>query len=376
MHDGKTRKATAMSDLPVNRLQEAIQRVSEKYDADILVYIGYLFEPDDERILHTCRSRDTRKKNVLMILSTPGGSADAAYRISRCLQRAYQTKHEDLTIRGNFYLYVHDMCTSAGTLLALGASSLIMSQRSQLGPIDVQLRREDEVGERRSGLTSRTAMETLSSEAGRAFRSLFRYMRFDRSLQLSTKMAAELAATMTVGMMEPVYAQLDPMRLGEVERFVRISQEYGDRLRSPNVKKGTIERLLGSYPSHEFVIDREEASELFEKVEKPSDDLEFVAEIIIGNNHPTEDDQTTFIQYINVDQNTPSAAPSQEAHHVQKNATTDGESSTRTRPSSGQVRPDAPGDQTGEHSKPNGFGHLDAEQTEGGQSGDAESINT
>jgi hypothetical protein len=163
-------------------------------------------------------------------------------------------------------VYVHDVCKSAGTLLALGASTLVLSQSAQLGPIDVQLLKEEEVGERRSGLAPRQALETLSMEAGRAFNRLFRYMRFGGNMQLSTKMAAELATRMTVGMMEPIYAQLDPIRLGEVERFVRISQEYGDRLRGPNVKKGTIEKLLGGYPSHEFVIDREEARELFERV--------------------------------------------------------------------------------------------------------------
>ncbi len=184
--------------------------VTKKYDADVLAYIGYLIEPEDDKFILQCRTRSKKRKNLLLILSTPGGSADCAYRTARCIHRSYKVNAENPPDRGTFYLYVHDICKSAGTLLALGASTLIMSQESQLGPIDVQLLKEEEVGERRSGLTPRVALETLAMEAGRAFNRLFRYMRFDSRMQLSTKMAAELAANIAVGVMEPIYAQLDP----------------------------------------------------------------------------------------------------------------------------------------------------------------------
>ena len=48
--------------------------------------------------------------------------------------------------------YVDTVCKSAGTILALGADVIIMSQYAELGPIDVQLQKEDEVGESTSGL--------------------------------------------------------------------------------------------------------------------------------------------------------------------------------------------------------------------------------
>ncbi len=277
---------------------KAIEFLGDKYDADVLCYVGVIFEPDDNTVMSVCRKRKKKRKNVLLILSTPGGSADAAYRIARCLQRAYKCKAEDLTERGQFYLYVHDMCKSAGTLLALGATTLIMSQRGELGPIDVQLLNEEEVGERRSGLAPGQAMETLSTEAGKAFFRMFRLMRTG-GLHLPTKIAAENATKMAIGMMEPLYAQLDPVRMGEIERFVNVAQEYGERLRTPNVKKDTIERLLRRYPSHEFVIDREEAAELFERVEVPPDELELVAGTFIRANHPTAESPGSFVQFVN-----------------------------------------------------------------------------
>ncbi|MBS4050779.1 MAG: hypothetical protein KGZ69_06210 [Methylomonas sp.] len=292
-------------------IAECIKAVGDKYDADILAYVGFLSEPDDDRVLAACRKRQRKRKNVLLILSTPGGSADAAYRIARCLQRAYKCKSDDISERGCFFLYVHDMCKSAGTLLALGASALIMSQRAELGPIDVQLLNEEEVGERRSGLAPRQAMEMLATESGKAFFRMFRLLRTD-GLHLPTKLAAESATKLAIGMVEPLYAQLDPIRMGETERFVAIAQEYGERLRSSNVKKDTIGKLLSEYPSHEFVIDREEAAELFERVEVPTDDLERIAGVFIRMQHPTAENMTSFIQFLNAQSVSPAEAENAE----------------------------------------------------------------
>ena len=122
-------------------MDSAIRAVTDKYDADIFAFVGFLMEPDDAKVLHICRKRRNKRKNVLLILSTPGGSADAAYRIARCFQRCYRTNEAKIAERGQFLIYVHDMCASAGTLLALGATKIIMSQQAQLGPIDVQLRK-------------------------------------------------------------------------------------------------------------------------------------------------------------------------------------------------------------------------------------------
>jgi hypothetical protein len=220
----------------------------------------------------------------------------------------------------------------------------------------VQLLKEEEVGERRSGLAPRQALETLSMEAGRAFNRLFRYMRFGGNMQLSTKMAAELATRMTVGMMEPIYAQLDPIRLGEVERFVRISQEYGDRLRGPNVKKGTIEKLLGGYPSHEFVIDREEARELFERVEVPSDELELLAEAFIGAHHPTPDKLDSFISFLNQPVSKDPETPSETKVDVHPESLSTGPSTAGTGSSRGQARSSAAG---ATRAKENGSGRVE-----------------
>jgi ClpP class serine protease len=81
------------------------------------------------------------------MLATFGGDAHAAYKIGRALQNKYNagsiiSNHEPL-----FDVFVPTYCKSAGTILVLGADRILMSAEAELGPIDVQLRKQDEVGE-------------------------------------------------------------------------------------------------------------------------------------------------------------------------------------------------------------------------------------
>ena len=75
-------------------------------------------------------------------------------------------------------------------------------------------------------------------------------------------------------MLTAIYRQLDPIRLAEIDRSLKISHDYGERLtHDGNLKEGAIVKLLAKYPSHGFVIDRKEAGELFSKVDPPTKEL-------------------------------------------------------------------------------------------------------
>src|SRR5262249_26966287 len=143
----------------------------------------------------------------------------------------------------------------------------------ELGPIDVQIRKVDEVGERGSVLTPKHAMESLQKLALAHFEAFFKDLRFSEELLFTTKLAAEVAKDMSVGLFEQIYGQIDPMRVGEYDRAMRIASEYGQRLGKANLKEGTLEKLVTGYPAHGFVIDEKEARELFKEVEAPNDDL-------------------------------------------------------------------------------------------------------
>ena len=205
------------------------------------------------------RGRELRP-HVLFLLTTDGGSADAAYRIGRCLQQRY-TKVS---------LFVDSFCKSAGTLIALGADEIVMADAAELGPLDVQLYKPDELSELTSGLTPIQALSTLQTETFKTFEQSFLKLRFRSGLQITTRTAADIAVRLTIGLFRGVYSQLDPMRLGEYQRAMLIAQHYGSRLARKNLKDSALERLIADYPSHGFVIDRCEAETLFNRVREPT----------------------------------------------------------------------------------------------------------
>ncbi|RJT30911.1 hypothetical protein D3227_29075 [Mesorhizobium waimense] len=71
-----------------------------------------------------------------LLLHTPGGDIDAAEKLITLVRSA---AGED----GQLRVIVPDYAKSAGTLMALGANTIVMSDSSELGPIDPQVSSKD-----------------------------------------------------------------------------------------------------------------------------------------------------------------------------------------------------------------------------------------
>lgn len=244
------------------RISEIAKKVGDKNNADIILYNGPIYEPFEQNVIKACPPKEQRKPNVLLILVTFGGSAHTAYRICRFLQRNYE----------QVIIYVPSKCASAGTLLAIGANKLIVSEFGELSPIDVQLQKQDELGESDSGLVIPNALQALQSHTYSAFETFLMEARDRTGYQLSTRSCLSIAEKLTVGLFSPIYAQIEPNRIGEASRFVRIASDYGTRLnaRVKSLKYRALAQLVTGYPSHNFVVDRDEIEELFDNVYDPT----------------------------------------------------------------------------------------------------------
>lgn len=273
----RSRKPSANDGVIMKELAEKVKAVSDSLDADIIFYVGGIRSGPDLELVDLIRKKRTRK-NVLLMLTTYGGTPAAAYRIVRSIHCYYGS--------GEFFLMLNSFCKSAGTLIALGADELIMGDGGELGPLDTQLSKQDELGEMVSGLTLIQALDTLREETFTAFNHHFFQILEKSQFQVTTKTAAEIATKLAVGTFSPIYSHLDPIRLGENQRSVTLAKEYGTRIakHNNNVKSETLTRLMADYPAHGFVIDRHEAEELFAKVRTPSDmELELWEELDVFN---------------------------------------------------------------------------------------------
>lgn len=225
-------------------------------DSDILVYTGHINREGFERVVSECPSE--RRKKVLLVLETLGGDADAAYRIARFLRRSYE----------HFTVFVPGLCKSAGTLLCVGAHEIVMSETGELGPLDVQVRNPEELADYGSGLDMPQAIGVLRDNARETLHATL--ISLVSGGRLPTKRSAEIATNVTVGLFAPIFAQIDPSRLGRNARALSIARQYAARIGVNVATDQTLVRLVAGYPSHSFAIDRDEAAELFQRVRPPT----------------------------------------------------------------------------------------------------------
>lgn len=250
-------------------MKESINKFFEKHTDRDLILVNHSIN----RVLYQKLSenlKESKNKKCSLFLTTLGGDPDAAYRIGRALRHHYEEVR----------LVVPSYCKSAGTLITICANELAIGDLGELGPLDIQVPNSNELNEMNSGLDYIQAIQASFKHTALVFMQSL--MEFKRHTSISTKLAGEFASQLAKSVAEPLYSQIDPMKLGDMNRKMDIAMAYGNRLASytQNLKPGAMERLSGDYPSHSFVIDRKEAKELFERVfPMNSEELDIVEEL-------------------------------------------------------------------------------------------------
>lgn len=206
-------------------------------------------------------------KPIALLIESPGGDAACAYRISKLLQRRC----------GSFTAIVVNWAKSAATLLALGASEIILGERGQLGPLDVQVY-DPSREEQNSALNETQALERLHAAGLEALVNTLYVLRqaippgrtprkrYEALLPHALKFVAES--------MRPIYEKVDVVQYTARLRDLKVAEEYAVRLLSPKYHPRVAEQLarclVERYPDHAFVIDFDEAKDLGLNVKEPT----------------------------------------------------------------------------------------------------------
>ena len=115
--------------------QDQIRAIESATGRTLICYISGaagIVERDDVLPLTDLLYRVEAGAKLDLMLHTLGGDVDAAEKIAGLLLKAVGTK-------GELRLVVPDCAKSAGTLISLAARSVVMSDTSELGPIDPQI---------------------------------------------------------------------------------------------------------------------------------------------------------------------------------------------------------------------------------------------
>jgi len=128
--------------------QTLIAKIEEQTGAQLLCFVGggnTSVRRDDVIFLADLLHNIKRNQPIDLMIHTPGGDMDAAEKLLTMVHEAAGS--------APLRVIVPDLAKSAGTLMALGADSIVMSDSSELGPIDPQIVLED-----REGVVQITAM--------------------------------------------------------------------------------------------------------------------------------------------------------------------------------------------------------------------------
>lgn len=278
------------------------QRLSQERAGTDFLVVSQGISRQLHQAVTKCVVEHQTEENLTLVLTTYGGDPHGGYRVARCLRHHYK----------QIRLVVPSYCKSAGTLIAIAADEMGIGDLGELGPLDVQVTKPSEPQERGSGLDVMTALSSCADHAQQVYFSF--YLKARASLRMSPKVAGEVASQVVAGLMAPLYSQIDPLRIGEMQRAMSITLEYGTRLNShsSNLKDGSLDKLVIQYPAHGFVIDRKEAGTLFNKVSALSDAERYSTQKLWSIVGDQSDMGPFFIR--------PTPAPPQGANHVQPEA--------------------------------------------------------
>lgn len=246
----------------VPSMKDLANKIGDVEDADVLILNFGIEAGFEHAFIDKMRSRKHKRKKLIWFLTTEGGDPDSAFRIARCAQDCYD--HITIVVGG--------WCKSAGTLICVAANDLVICEKGELGPLDIQIAKPDEMWERNSGLAVNAAFEKLQEESFNLFLRHLLSVKSRSSGRITFKTAADIAAQMAIGVTAPIFSKLDPLTIGEEHRASIVCHQYAQRLnlKAKNLKRTRevdgLEMLLNGYPSHGFVIDRKEADDLFNRV--------------------------------------------------------------------------------------------------------------
>ncbi len=246
-----------MANKTLNKVRKKIKEFSSKRKKIqlllLLSYVGYpeLFKL--EKIL-----KKTNHDELDVIIHTQGGSADVAFQIAKCL----------LTSCKKLNIIVPFLSKSAGSIICLAADNIVLTPLSELGPLDTQIKEDQDGGPAvyRSALNEFQALEQIRKHCLESLNLATLMILSSSGMKIPD--SVELATNFVGNTSANLYSQLDTKRIGAYFRALEIGKQYGVKILTRykgwdrDKANATISRLVWEYPSHSYIIDKEELESL------------------------------------------------------------------------------------------------------------------
>ena len=213
------------------------------------------------------RKKSPEIKEIDLILNSPGGTPDDAYRIIRTLRENFDKVN----------IVVPFWAKSGATLLSLGGSQIIMDEAAEFGPIDIQLPKQKEDSpdfDYQSALNDETSLKLLEDRALLFFRIMFVDYHKNKEIPINKNYLSKQVLGFMSKFYEPLLSQINPYSLGEKKRKSDVSVHYANRIliQYNNVDKNDrddlVDYLVTACPDHGYVIDYQVISKFLRNIKK------------------------------------------------------------------------------------------------------------
>lgn len=162
-------------------------------------------------------------EEIDVILHSGGGSPDDAYRLIRAFREHYSIVN----------VIIPFWAKSAATLFTLGANRIVMQEYGELGPIDAQIRKDDEEKpkeEWESALNVQASLLKIEELSNRNFVDLFTNLQLNSEINIGRKQLAEMLLTYNSNLYAPLLQRVEVYEMGRMERYLSIGKMYANRI--------------------------------------------------------------------------------------------------------------------------------------------------
>lgn len=189
-----------------------------------------------------------------VIVSSPGGIADDAYRIIRTLRKNFETVN----------IIVPFWVKSAATLLSLGGSKIVMDEFGEFGPLDAQIGKEREDSpefDRESALNDEHSLKRIEMRFKEMYEEMYISIYEHKQINIPKLEASKQLLKNLSNFYKPLLEQIDPYKLGEKRRFLEIGEKYATRILlqftsiDEEARRSFVDYLVNGCPDHGYVID-------------------------------------------------------------------------------------------------------------------------
>ena len=243
-----------MTSAPDNPAAAALLAEFSKATNGAALLLNGGIDEDSLSEVRAARHRMGPQSSLSVILNSPGGSIEDAFRIAKALRLGC----------GQLRVIIPGVAKSAATLIALAADTIEIGSFGELGPLDPQI--PDPTGGRwRSSLETIQGLQYLRTYY---IESLNLMLELLQNAEMDFDYALRQVQWLLPPITTPLYQNVGFKDLGDSFRLLRVAEYYAREIMrrwSPLDFDSIIEvvrTLVWHYPSHGYIIDLREANDI------------------------------------------------------------------------------------------------------------------